>query len=80
MLRSRVFLGGQAVSMQAVTLGGAVLAGAMAGLLGNDPRPVFAAAGILTLGTVAGAWFAGLRKAPRAEVANLLRAGGTAAG
>jgi MFS family permease len=65
---------------QAVTLGGAVLAGAVAGLLGNDPRAVFAGAGTLTLCTVAGAWFAGLKKAPAAEVANLLRAGGTAAG
>jgi predicted MFS family arabinose efflux permease len=65
---------------QAVTLGGAVLAGAVAGLLGNDPRAVFAGAGTLTLCTVAGAWFAALKKAPAAEVANLLRAGGTATG
>jgi hypothetical protein len=65
---------------QAVTLGGAVLAGAAAGLLGNDPRPVFAGAGALTLCTAAGAWFAGLKNAPAAEVANLLRAGGTATG
>ena len=63
---------------QAVTLGGAVIAGAAAGLLGSDPRPVFAGAGALTLCTVAGAWFAGLKKAPAAEVASLLRAGGTA--
>ena len=34
----------------------------MAGLLGGDPRPVFAAAGALTLLTVAVAWFAGLRR------------------
>jgi MFS family permease len=47
---------------QAVTLIGAIVAGAMAGLLGGDPRPVFAAAGSLTLLTVAVAWFAGLRR------------------
>ena len=47
---------------QGVTLVGAILAGAMAGLLGSDPRPVFAAAGSLTLLTVAVAWFAGLRR------------------
>jgi hypothetical protein len=34
----------------------------MAGLLGGDPRPVFAAAGSLTLVTVAVSWFAGLRR------------------
>ena len=47
---------------QGVTLVGAMLAGAMAGLLGGDPRPVFAGAGSLTLLTVAVAWFAGLRR------------------
>jgi predicted MFS family arabinose efflux permease len=47
---------------QGVTLIGAILAGALAGLLGGDPRPVFAAAGSLTLLTVAVAWFAGLRR------------------
>jgi MFS family permease len=47
---------------QGVTLVGAILAGAMAGLLGGDPRPVFAAAGSLTLLTVTVAWFAGLRR------------------
>jgi len=47
---------------QAVTLVGAILAGTMAGLLGGDPRPVFVAAGILTLLTVTVAWFAGLRR------------------
>jgi hypothetical protein len=47
---------------QGVALIGAILAGGMAGLLGGDPRPVFAAAGILTLLTVAIAWFAGLRR------------------
>jgi MFS family permease len=46
---------------QAVTLAGALLAGAVATALGGDPRPVFAAAGALTLGTVAVAWQAGLR-------------------
>jgi MFS family permease len=61
---------------QAVTLAGGVLAGAVAGLLGNDPRPVFAAAGVLTLLTVAAAWFAGLQKAPAAEVASQFRAPG----
>jgi hypothetical protein len=38
------------------------VAGAIAGLLGGDPRPVFAGAGSLTLLTVAVAWFAGLRR------------------
>jgi MFS family permease len=47
---------------QGVTLVGAILAGAMAGLLGSDPRPVFAAAGSLTLLAAAVAWFAGLRR------------------
>ena len=47
---------------QAVTLVGAILAGTMAGLLGGDPRPVFVAAGLLTLLTVTVAWFAGLRR------------------
>ena len=47
---------------QTVTLVGGVLAGALAGLLGNNPRPVIAAAGCLTLLTVAVAWFAGLAK------------------
>jgi MFS family permease len=46
---------------QAVTLAGALVAGAVATALGGDPRPVFAAAGALTLGTVAVAWQAGLR-------------------
>ena len=48
---------------QAVTLIGGVVAGAAAGLLGNDPRPVFA----------------GLQKAPSAEVASQFGAGGRAA-
>jgi len=34
----------------------------MTGLLGGDPRPAFAAAGSLTLLTVAIAWSAGLRR------------------
>ena len=38
-------------------------------LLGNDPRPVFAAAGCLTLLTVAVAWFAGLQKEDGSQVA-----------
>ena len=54
---------------QAVTLAGAVLAGAMAGLLGGDPRPVFASAGGLTLVTVVVAWLAGLRKEDASGVA-----------
>ena len=59
---------------QAVTLLGGVLAGAMAGLLGSDARPVFAAAGSLTLITVAAAWFAGLRDEDASSVAlSLLR-------
>jgi MFS family permease len=47
---------------QGVTLIGAIVAGAMAGLAGGDPRPVLAAAGSLTLLTVTLAWFAGLRR------------------
>ena len=54
---------------QAVTFIGGVLAGVLAGLLGNDPRPVIAAAGCLTLLTVAVAWFAGLQKENAAGVA-----------
>ena len=65
---------------QAVTLIGGVIAGAAAGLLGNDPRPVFAAAGTLTLITAAAAWFAGLQKARSAEVASQFGAGGRAVG
>jgi hypothetical protein len=49
---------------QGITLAGAIAAGAMAALLGGDPRPVFAAAGSLTLLTVAVAWFAALRTEP----------------
>jgi MFS family permease len=47
---------------QGITLCGALLAGAMASALGGDPRPVFATAGVLTIGTVAGTWWLGLRK------------------
>ena len=47
---------------QAVTLAGAVLAGTLAGVLGGDPRPVFAGAGSATLLTVAVAWLAGIGK------------------
>ena len=47
---------------QAVTLAGGLLAGALTELAGNNPRPVFAGAGFLTLVTVAVAWSAGLRK------------------
>ena len=57
---------------QATTLVGGVLAGAMAGLLGNDPRPVFAAAGCLTLLTVSVAWVAGLRNEDGARMAGSL--------
>jgi len=45
---------------QGVTLGGALLAGAITAALSGDPRPVFAAAGCLTIGTVAAAWWTGL--------------------
>ena len=54
---------------QAVTFIGGVLAGVLAGVLGNNPRPVIAAAGCLTLLTVAVAWFAGLQKESAAGVA-----------
>jgi predicted MFS family arabinose efflux permease len=54
---------------QTVTLIGGVLAGALAGLLGNNPRPVIAAAGCLTLLTVAVTWFASLAKENASGVA-----------
>ena len=57
---------------QAVTLIGGVLAGIAAGLLGGDPRPVFAVAGALTLLTVAIAWLAGLRQADASAAAVVL--------
>ena len=54
-------LGGSAG--QGVTLIGAILAGSPGRTAGlADPRPVFAAAGSLTLLAVAVAWFAGLRR------------------
>ena len=53
---------------QAVTILGALLAGTLTGLLGNDPRPVMAAAGLLTVLSTAVAWAAGLRKADGAAV------------
>jgi len=39
------------------------------GLLGNNPRPVIAAAGCLTLLTVAVAWFAGLARESASGIA-----------
>lgn len=54
---------------QAVTLAGGVLAGAAAGLLGDDPRPVFAAAGAVTLITVATAWLVALRHEEAGQLA-----------
>ncbi|MGZ4434492.1 MAG: hypothetical protein ACXVW7_12820 [Trebonia sp.] len=48
--------------VQVVTPVGAVLAGAVTGLLGGDPRPVSATAGGLSVLTVAVAWIAGLRR------------------
>jgi MFS family permease len=48
------------LSSQAVTLAGGLLAGAAAALAGS-PRPVFAAAGVLTLLTVTITWLAALR-------------------
>lgn len=47
---------------QFVTLAGGVLAGAVASLLGGDPRPVFAGAGAVTMLTVGVAWLTGLPK------------------
>ena len=54
---------------QAVTFVGGLLAGVMACLLGNNPRPVIAEAGCLTLLTVAVAWFAALHKENASGVA-----------
>jgi hypothetical protein len=45
---------------QVVTPAGAIIAGTASGLLGNNPRPVFAVAGLLTILTVMAAWAAGL--------------------
>jgi MFS family permease len=47
---------------QAVTVLGALLAGTLTGLLGNDPRPVMAAAGVLAVVSTAAAWLLGIRK------------------
>jgi hypothetical protein len=60
---------------QAVTLLGGLLAAAMASVLGNDPRPVFAAAGLLTLACSAAAWLAGLRQEDASELAAALLGG-----
>jgi Major Facilitator Superfamily len=54
---------------QAVTLAGALMAGALASLCGGDPRPVIAGAGFVTLLTVAIAWLAGLRRQDAREAA-----------
>jgi hypothetical protein len=54
---------------QAVTLAGAVLAGAATALLAGDPRPVLAAAGVLTILCSGVAWLAALRKEDGASVA-----------
>jgi hypothetical protein len=54
---------------QAVTLVGGVLAGALAGLGGNDPRPVFVAAGCLTVLSVTVTWLTGLRKEDASNIA-----------
>jgi MFS family permease len=56
------------LAAQVVTPVGAVAAGAMAGALGGDPRPVFAAAGALTIGAVAAAWAAGVWRADASGV------------
>jgi hypothetical protein len=69
----RAFLGRVTASWrlggQPVTLAGAVVAGLLASLLGGDPRPVFAGAGLVTLATVGLAWLAGLRKEDASAVA-----------
>lgn len=56
------------LAAQIVTPVGAVAAGAMTGLLGGNPRPVFAVAGGLTIVTVAGAWAAGVWRPDAATV------------
>jgi MFS family permease len=61
------------LSIQGVTLAGGLLAGAAAALAGS-PRSVFAAAGVLTLGTVTAAWLAALRH-ERLPPGLLVRAG-----
>lgn len=57
------------LASQAVTILGALLAGTMTGLLGNDPRPVIAAAGVLTVAATAGAWLLGIRKQDASAIA-----------
>jgi hypothetical protein len=47
---------------QAATVAGALVAGAMASLCGDDPRPVIAGAGLMTLLTVVIAWLTGIRR------------------
>ncbi len=54
---------------QVVTLAGAVLAAAATALLAGDPRPVLAAAGLLTILCAGVAWLAALRKEDGASVA-----------
>lgn len=56
------------LAAQIVTPIGAVAAGAATGALGGDPRPVFAAAGVLTIVTVGGAWAAGVWRSDDASV------------
>ena len=60
---------------QAVTVAGALVAGAMASLCDGDPRPVIAGAGLMTLLTVVIAWLTGIRRqdVPEAAVALLRR-------
>jgi len=57
---------------QGVTLAGAVLAGAATALLAGNPRPVLAAAGVLTILCTAVAWLAALRKEDGASVTQAL--------
>lgn len=54
---------------KAVTFVGGVLAGALTGLLGGNPKPVIASAGCLTLLIVTVAWFASLQKQSASGVA-----------
>ena len=44
---------------------GVVIAGTATSALGGDPRPVFLAAGGVTVAAAAGGWLAGLRRAGR---------------
>jgi hypothetical protein len=54
---------------QAMTVAGALGAGAMASLCGGNPRPVIAGAGIMTLLTVVIAWLSGIRRQDAQEAA-----------